>query len=259
MISSLFNTILYQPLYNGLIFLMDLLNTVSITDAGIAVVVFTIIVKLILFPLSKKAVSTQIKMRAIEPQVKELRETHKEDKQKQAQEMMKLYRENDVNPFSSFILIFIQLPIIIALYWIFLKSGLPEVNTELLYQFVTQPDHIDMNFLGLINISAKSWVLAGLAAVTSFFQIRYSMPKPGPKKENASFKDDLARSMNMQMRYVFPVVIFFVAYTISGAVALYWTTSNIFTIGQELVIRKQVKEPHERKEEEEKKPAPSDQ
>lgn len=248
MISSAFNTLIHQPLYNGLIFLID---TLHIVDVGIAVILFTIIVKLLLFPLSKTAVTTQLKMRVVEPELKELREKYKDDKQKQAQEMMRLYKENNINPFSSFLLIFIQLPIIIGLYWIFLKSGLPVVDTSLLYGFVSAPDFvIDMHFLGHLDLSMKSWLLAGTASVTSFFQMRYSLPAPGPKVENPSFKDDLARSMNLQMRYVFPVVIFFIAYTISGAVALYWATSNIFTIGQELVIRKRIKEPHEKAQKE---------
>lgn len=248
MISSVFNAVIYQPMYNGLVFLMDGLSLFGIVDAGIAVILFTIIVKLILFPLSKKAVRTQLQMRSIEPQMKEIKEKYKGESQKQAEETMKLYKENNINPFSSFILIFIQLPIIIALYWVFLKSGLPVINEGLLYSFTAFPEDITMNFLGLIDISQKSWILAGLAAITSFFQIRFSLPKTPEKKENPSFSDDLARSMNLQMKYVFPLVIFFIAYTISGAVALYWTTSNMFTIGQELVIRKQIKEPFEREQ-----------
>lgn len=248
MISSVFNAVIYQPMYNGLVFLMDGLSVFGIVDAGIAVILFTIIVKLILFPLSKKAVRTQLQMRSIEPKMKEIKEKYKGESQKQAEETMKLYKENSINPFSSFILIFIQLPIIIALYWVFLRSGLPVINEELLYSFTTFPKEITMNFLGLIDISQKSWFLAGLAAITSFFQIRYSLPKTPEKKDNPSFGDDLARSMSLQMKYVFPLVIFFIAYTISGAVALYWTTSNIFTIGQELVIRKQIKEPFEKEQ-----------
>jgi len=252
MISTLFNALIYQPLYNGLIFLMDLLGTFGLVDAGIAVILFTIIIKLILFPLSRQAVSTQLKMRSIEPTMKEIKERYRDDKQKQAEETLKVYRENNINPFSSFLLIFIQLPIVIALYWVFLQSGLPEVNIDLLYSFVAVPEQITMQFLGVLDISQKSWFLAGLASLTSFLQMKYSLPPTPEKKENPSFSDDLARSMNLQMKYVLPVVIFFIAYTVSGAVALYWTTSNIFTIGQELVIRKQLKEPFERRQEQDK-------
>ncbi len=249
MLGDIFSTVLYQPLYNGLILLMDVLPVWA--DAGVAVILFTIIVKLILFPLSKKSVSTQLKMKALQPALAELKEKHKNDRQKQAEATMKLYRDRDINPLSGLFLILIQLPIIITLYWVFLKSGLPEVNMDLLYSFIPPPETINMDFFGQINLGEKSYLLALVASVTSFFQIRYSMPKLQPSLDGKkTFKDDLARSMNVQMRYVFPVVIFFVAYNISGAVALYWATSNMFTIAQELVIRKQVKEPYERAEKE---------
>lgn len=242
MISSFFNVTLYQPLYNGLIFLMDLLPFI---DAGVAVVLFTILVKLILFPLSKSAVATQFKMRQLAPELEELKKKYKDDKQEQARQTMELYRENKINPFSSILLIFIQLPIIFALYFVFLKGGLPDIDTDLLYSFVPTPQNVDIMFLGLFNIAEKSFILALAAAVTNFFQIRFSIPKYTPKErkkgEAPSFKDDLAKSMNVQMRYVFPVIVLVIAANLAGAIAIYWTTSNLFTIGQELVIRKTVK------------------
>jgi len=241
MISSFFSFILYQPLYNGLIFLMDVLPFV---DAGIAVILFTIIIKLILFPLSKTAVTTQFRMRQLAPKLEEIKKEHKDDKQEQAKKTMELYRENGVNPFSSILLIFIQLPIIFALYYVFLKGGLPDINMDLLYSFVPAPENVNTMFLGTFNIIESSWILALAAAVTNFFQVRFSVPKYVSKKKKGdgpSFKDDLAKSMNVQMRYIFPLVVFFIAGSLSGAIALYWTTSNMFMIGQELVIRKTVK------------------
>ncbi len=240
MISSLFNTTLYQPLYNGLIFLIDVLPFV---DAGVAVVIFTCIVKFILFPLSKKAVITQFRMKQVAPELEKIKEQNKGNSQEQAMQTMALYKKNGISPFVSIILVFIQLPIIFALYFVFLKSGWPQVNTDLLYSFIKIPASVDVNFLGLIDISGKSWILAIAAAVTNFFQMRYSMPPMEAKKKDhvPSFKDDLARSMQVQMKYVFPVVILFIAYNISGAIAIYWTTSNLFALGQELVIRRHIK------------------
>ena len=246
MISSFFSVTLYQPLYNGLVFLMDVL---PFADVGVVVILFTIIIKLILFPLSKKAVTTQLRMRQLTPELEEIKNKYKDNKQEQAKRTMEIYKENGINPFSSIILIFIQLPIIFALYYVFLRSGLPNINMDLLYSFIPVPENVSMLFLGIINIAEKSWFLAIAAAITNFFQIRFSMPKYVPKKrkkgEAPSFKDDLAKSMNIQMRYIFPVVVLFIAYSISGAIALYWTTSNLFIIGQELVIRKTVKSKYE--------------
>jgi YidC/Oxa1 family membrane protein insertase len=236
LMSSFFHTLFYQPLYNGLILLMDALPWF---DAGVIIVLFTLLVKFALLPLSKKAVVAQIEMKRIEPELKKIKEKYKDDSQEQARRTMALYKERKINPFSSLVTTLIQLPIIFALYFVFLRSGLPVVNESLMYSFTPTPHTINMIFLGLINISNKSAILAVLAGLSSFFQIRFSMPAYKPSEGPASFKDDLSRSMNLQMRYIFPVIIFFISLKISGAVALYWVTSNLFTLAQEFfVLRK---------------------
>ncbi len=241
--SFLYHTLVFNPLYNGLVFLMDKFPWV---DAGLAIVIFTIIVKLILFPLSKKAVATQLKMKKVEPELAALKEQYKDDKQLHAKKTMELYKTNGINPFAGIILILIQLPIIIALYRIFL-TGFPHINAEFLYSFVHIPGHVNTFFLGLFDISQKSLVLAILAGISSFFQVKLSVP-PAPKtvaRENMTreerFKHDLTRSMGLQMRYFFPILAFIISWTVSAAVALYWITSNLFSIGQELVIRRTLK------------------
>ena len=248
MFSYIYNSLIYQPLYNGLVFLMDIIPW---ADAGIAIIVLTLIVKLILFPLSKKAITTQLRMKGVEPELALIKEKYKEDKQEQARQTMGLYKKQGINPFSSILLIFIQLPVIFALYKVFLSSGLPSINTDLLYHFISVPAIVNIKFLNLIDIAGKSLILAIIAGVSTYIQIRFSLP-PKPKvapatgsvptptstSKTSSFKDDLARSMNIQMRYIFPVLAFFISWSISGAIALYWITSNIFTIGQEIVIRR---------------------
>lgn len=235
---SFFRTIVYEPLYNGLIFFVDVAPWL---DTGIVVILFTILIKLILLPLSLKAVRTQIKMKAVAPKLEEIKEKYKEDKQEQAKATMELYKNEKINPFSSIFLILIQIPIIFSLYWVF-KAGF-EVNPDILYSFVPEPGNIDTMFLGLIDISQRSFILAILAAVTSFFQIRLSVPPvSGPKEgEERTFKHDLAKSMNVQMRYFFPIIVLFISFSIPGAVAIYWATSNMFIIFQELYVRKRYK------------------
>jgi len=237
--SNIFQTFFFRPLYNGLIFLF---NTLPFFDAGVIVILFTILVKLALFPLSKKSVVAQMEMKSIEPDLVAIKEKYKTNKQEQARKTMELYKEKNINPFSSIFLILIQLPIVFALYFIFLRSGLPEINDSLLYSFISHPPSIKIMFLGLIDISQKSYILAFLAGVSSFLQIRYSVP-PYKKTDTSkrSFQSDLARSMNIQMRYFFPIIVFFISYNISGAIALYWVTSNLFTLGQEFWVRKNFK------------------
>jgi YidC/Oxa1 family membrane protein insertase len=231
-----FHAFFYEPLYNGFIFFIDIFPWF---DAGVVIVLFTIIIKLILFPLSRRATIAQLEIKKLEPEMSRIKEKYKDDKQEQARQTMALYKDKKINPFSSILPVLIQLPIIFALYFIFLKAGLPKVDETLLYSFVSKPENINMEFLGFINITAKSLFLALLAGVSSFFQIRLSMPAYVEKKDGVrSFSTDLAKSMNMQMRYVFPVIVFFIAYSISAVVALYWLTSNVFTIVQDFIIRK---------------------
>ncbi len=231
MITAAWNTVFYEPLYNGLIFLTGI---VPGGDVGIAVILLTLIVKTILFPVSHKSIKTQVKMREIEPELKKIREKHK-DKSEQAKATMELYKTHGVSPFSGCLSIIIQIPVILALYYVFFK-GLGFDGA--LYPFVAAPEAINPNFLGLIDMHGKSFILAALAALSQYFQAKISMPPVPPPSETKSFKDDFARSMQLQMKYFMPVLVFVFSYTISSAIALYWLVSNLFSIGQELFVRK---------------------
>ena len=243
MIGDLFSVALYNPLYNGLIFLI---SVVPYADVGIAVIILTIAVRFFLLPLSMKAVKTQALVRGLESDLSQLREKFKDNKQEQARRTMELYREKGINPFSSFLLLFIQIPIIFALYWVFFRGGLPVVNLDILYSFISVPDRINTQFIGLIDILERNAPLAILAGVTQFFQIKLSMPKRKKlKSKTPSLKEDLARSFSFQMRYVLPVIVVVIAYVISAAVALYWTVSNIVSIAQELFVLKRLRQQKE--------------
>lgn len=239
MFSSLWHNVFFDPVYNSLIYFI---NLVPGGDVGIAIVLTTVLVKVILLPLSLKAARTQLIMREIEPEMKRIKEKFAEKREEQARRMMDLYKKAGVNPFSSILLLFIQIPIIIALYLAVYRGGgvpLPEINTVLLYSFIPSPETINMIFLGFVDIAAKSLPLAALAGLTQFIHTNLSLPKQAPRDPNAepNFKDDFARSMQLQMRYVMPLLIFIVAYTISAAVALYFAVSNIIAIGQEYLVR----------------------
>lgn len=229
-----FSTFFYQPLYNTLV---GLLSIVPGANIGIAIIVLTIIVRTVLLPLSHKSVVAQAKMRDLAPQIEKLKEKHKDNRQEHAIKTMELYREHGINPFSGFFLVLIQLPIIFALYFVFFK-GLPILNAEHLYSFIHLPENIGMVFLG-ITISSKSWIIAFIAGITQYYQIKLSIPALPPieKGKPVSFKDDFARSFNLQMRYMLPLVVFFISYSISAAIAIYWATSNLFSIIHELYVK----------------------
>jgi YidC/Oxa1 family membrane protein insertase len=230
----MFTTLFTQPLYNSLVALMAAL---PFLDAGVVVIIFTVIVKTALFPLSKKAIKSQTELKAIEPELASLRQKHKDDRQALAMATMELYRSKDINPFSGIAVVLIQLPIIFALYFVFARTGLPAINQDLLYSFVPAPAVVDMNFLGLIDITTRSVLFAVIAGVTMFLQMKLSAPLPVGER-TGTFQDELARTMSFQMRYVMPAMVFFASLAIPGVVSLYWATSNVFTIFQEWTFRR---------------------
>jgi YidC/Oxa1 family membrane protein insertase len=235
--SFLYHTLVYNPLYNLLI---GLFKVFPWADAGIIVILLTVIVRLILYPLSKKAVKTQVEMQSLGPELEAIKAKYK-DNEEQARRTLALYKERGVNPFSGILVIMIQLPIIWALYRIFLH-GLPKVDTSVLYSFIHGPENINIIFLGLIDLTLKSIPLALAAALTTFIQLRIATKNQTVPKGN-SFGDNLARSMQTQMKYLFPVLVFFISYNISGVIALYWLTTNLFTIAQEIIVRRKLSKP----------------
>lgn len=243
MIGSIFNVLIYNPFYNGFIFLIKIIPG---GDVGVAVILLTFFVKLALFPTAIKSIKTQIKMRDIEPRMNAIKEKYKDDKATQAMHIMNLYKQEDINPFSSFLMLFIQIPVIFGLYFVFIRGGLPSIHTEILYSFNAAPQYISMIFLGFLDLSKKNLILALLAGATQFAQAQILTPPSQPKSEKPSIREDLARSMSMQMKYVFPVIITVIASRFPAAVALYWVTSNLFSIGQELYVRKNVKKQENR-------------
>ena len=241
MISYLFNTIFFNPIYNGLVFLVEFFPWM---DLGVAIIIVTIIVKFIIFPLTKKSIKLQIIQKKIEPELKKIKEKYKDNKEEQAQKIMALYKEKGLNPLSSILILIIQIPVIFALYFVLLKGGLPEINHEILYSFINNPESINTFFLGLVDMTGKSLILALLAGVSQYIQIQLILPKfnfsSNGKKRN--FKEDLMKSMNLQMKFVMPIIIVLISYNLPSAIALYWITSNIFMISQEIFVKRKMEE-----------------
>lgn len=240
MFSFIWHTFFFDPVYNTLVFFID---TIPGGDVGLAIVATVLVVKMLLLPISIKAVKTQKVMKELDPKLKAIKEQYKDDRQLQAQKMMELYKEAGMNPFASILLMFIQIPIVIALYFAVAKGGgvpLPAINSDLLYIFIPNPDTVSMLMFGTFDIVARSWPLAVLAGVTMFIQMKLTMPPLPPREEGVELdhKQEFMRSMQLQMKYVMPVLIGFVAYSISAAIALYFVVSNLTAIGQEYWVRK---------------------
>lgn len=240
MITWLQNTWLYEAFYNALIFLSHIGPAGSI---GIAVIALTLIVRIVLAPFSYKAIMHQVIQKKLEPKRKQIQKEYKDDKKLQAQKMMDLMKEHKTNPFSSCLLTLVQIPIILVLYNVFL-TGL-SIQPDILYSFVPVPDALNLSFLGL-NLGSKSILLGVLTGIAQYIQIRFSPVMQDNKNEsekNDTNEDPQAammQSMQKSMKFTLPVMITVFASIVPAAVALYWLTTNLFTIGQEVFIRKKL-------------------
>ena len=235
MISTFFHAVFYNPIYNALVALVAL---VPGSDVGIAVILVTIVIRLILLPFSLSAARTQRAMKDLEPRLKELKEKHKGNKEKEALETLALYKEARVNPFASILTVFIQIPVLLALYWVFYYEPLSSINVARLYPFTPIPDHVSLEFLGLVSVAGKSLILALLAGATQFFQAHLSLSGTMKPSNEKSAQNDFQKVMGMQLKYVFPFIIGTISYTTSGAIALYFITTNLAGSLQELHIRR---------------------
>lgn len=232
MISELFHTFIYVPLYNGLVFFVDVLPG---HDMGLAVIALTLVVRIVLFPLAKRAIETQRAMRAVAPELEALKKKFKDNREEQARAIFALYKEKGIRPFASFGLLLLQLPVFLGLYWVFAHGGLPSIDSTLLYPLVASPEAVSMEFLGSVDMAGRSIALAALAAVTQFIYTRLSM---GPRISAASdgtFGGDMARSFDFQARFILPLMVGVIGYTVVSAATLYWVVSNTFMIAQELL------------------------
>jgi len=235
----LFQNLFFEPLYNALVWLSAFLPNHSI---GLAIVILTLVVKLLLFPLQHHMSRTQAKLRTLESEFKNLKAKYADNKTEQTKQVLALYRLHGVNPFISIVLLLIQLPIFFALFYVFKDSF--TFHPEWLYSFVVPPAVLNTKLFGLIEMTEKSVWLAVASGLTQFIQIRLASPPQAAAKENQqgrSLKEELVRSMNVQARYIFPVMIVFVALGFPSALALYWVVSNLFTIIHELVVRRRAK------------------
>jgi len=235
MFASLWNALVYDPFYNGLIFLTSIVPS---HDVGIAIIILTIIVKVALYPLSRKAVLAQADMKKLEGPIQAIKEKYGSDRTKVAQETMELYKKHGVNPASGCFPMLIQIPIIIGLYVVFLKGI--KIDPEHLYPFIPLPESLNTMFLGTIDIEEHKNLYAaaitGLSQYGQAFSAAKNMPIASGPAKNA--QEEFARAMQTQMKYVLPGMIAVAAYQFSVAVALYWVVGNIVSIAQDVWVRR---------------------
>ncbi len=226
---TLFNTILYQPLLNALIFLYDFLPG---RDIGFAIIVLTIIIKAVLFPFNWKALKAQKALQELQPHLDELKAKHKDDKEGLAKATMELYKEQKVNPLSSCLPLLIQFPFLIAVYQAF-RTGLASNDFNMLYSFVPNPGHVETVSLGLIDMGIPNILLAILAGGAQFIQTKMLSTKQPAKKINASKDEALLANMNKSMLYVMPVMTIVIGMSLPAGLTLYWLITTLLTVVQQ--------------------------
>lgn len=231
MISNLFNELLSRPLLNLLVLLYE---NITFFDLGLAIIVLTIIIRIVLFPLFHKIAYHQRLTQKIQPKIKEIQKKYKKDREKQTKAIMALYGEHKINPLTPFLLIILQLPVLLALFWVF-REGFSEEALVGLYSFVPQPEVINNTLLGLIDLNERSMIIVVVAAAAQFIQGKLAAaPKEGadPKMANIA----------KQMVVIGPVMAFVVLLFMPAAIGLYWLTSTTFSIFQQIFLDKRLKE-----------------
>lgn len=224
---SAFNIILYQPLFNALVLFYKYLPG---NDFGIAIIVLTILTKLIISPFAVQGIKSQKVLQELQPKVQEIQKKFGKDKEKQAKALMELYKNEKVNPLSGCLPLLIQLPIFIALYRLF-WNGFQAEQMQHLYSFISNPGVINTSFLGILDLSQPSVILAILTGILQLVQTK--MLSPQMNKEQGS---GFAQIMQKQMLYIFPLFTIVILLKFPAALALYWITMVLFTIVQQYII-----------------------
>ncbi|NCO79886.1 hypothetical protein CO116_03080 [Candidatus Falkowbacteria bacterium CG_4_9_14_3_um_filter_38_19] len=232
--ANIFQVVFYQPILNLLIFLY---NIIPGNDLGLAIIAMTVIIKLILLPLSKQSIRSQKSLQDLQPKINELKKRYADNKGAMGKAMMELYRQEKVNPFSSCLPLLIQLPFLWAVFGVF-RNGLNGQSLNLVYSFIHRPEIINPLSFGLIDLSKPNVVLAVLAGLAQFWQAKMMSTKRPPLKSKGSRDEDMMAIMNKQMLYFMPALTVFIGLTFPGGLALYWLTTTVLTALQQLYLFK---------------------
>ncbi|MEA1962781.1 MAG: YidC/Oxa1 family membrane protein insertase [Patescibacteria group bacterium] len=230
----MFQTFFYQPILN---LLVSLYNIVPGHDLGLAIIALTIIIKLILLPLSKKSLKSQKALQDLQPKVEELKKKYKDKKEELGRAMMGLYKNNKVNPMSSCLPLLIQMPFLYAVFWVF-RDGFANGSLDLVYSFISRPEAINTVSLGFINLADKQPAIAVLAGAAQYWQTKMLMAKRPEVKNKGAKDEDMAAIMNKQMIYFMPIITVFIGMSFPGGLALYWLVTTVLTGVQQLYVFK---------------------
>lgn len=232
--------VLYRPIYNILMFLIVKIPGNSL---GIAIIILTLIIRTILLVPSQKAMKAQRKMQMIQPMLESIKEKHKGDQQRIAQETMQIWKTHKVNPMGSCLPLLLQFPVLIALYSVVMK-GLNPDNAYMLYTTYTGFSFNDINtaFLGLDLLKKNMYVLPVIVGLLTFAQMKLSTHMSNKKKDET--KKDEPKKMNEMamtnniMSYFMPVMVAVFTATLPSGVGVYWGTSTLYGVIQQIFVNR---------------------
>src|SRR3989344_2458296 len=224
-----FTHALYIPLFNALAWLYE---NVAFEDLGIAIILLTLAVRLLLFPLFHQTVKHQRITQNLQPEIKRIQKHHKDDKETQAQKIMELYDSHKVNPLTPLLALIIQIPIVFVLYRIFV-NGFSGDALDLLYPSITLPESPNQSFLGLIDLTRSNLWVVGFAAIAQYVQGRLSLAKKSKKKGDEPSK---AERVGQNMVTFMPILTVMILFNLPSAIGLYWGTTTVFSIFQQLIV-----------------------
>jgi YidC/Oxa1 family membrane protein insertase len=244
---------IYRPILNTLVYLI---KVVPNNNLGLAIIALTLLIRTVLLIPSQRALRAQKKMQEIQPKLEALKTKHKDNQELLAMETMKIWKENKVNPLGSCAPLLIQFPILIALYYV-VREGLHIDKQELLYDFVASDFSFDLmqtNFLGILELTEINFfILPLIVGGLQFIQMNLAMARAKKKKEakkttgkaldkKVKGTKDAQNEMQMatsMMKYVMPFMIAFFTASLPAGVGLYWGTSTIYGIAQQVVVNRE--------------------
>lgn len=242
-LASWWDELLMRPIYNLLIWLTTWLPN---HDLGLAIIVLTLLIRLVLFFPTYSSFKQQKSLQELQPKINALREKHAKDQQKQAEEIMNLYKQHGVHPCGSCLPMLIQLPFLYAVFAV-LQNGLDPAFTRYLYGPLANFDltSINIHFLGIDLTQKGYYVLAILTGITQFLTMKLTQVKQKAKVHDITPKTsaepnqmkDIEKATSSMM-YIFPVLITWIAIGYPAGLALYWICSTLFGIGQQLLLNR---------------------
>lgn len=242
MFGKAYATFITRPFLNFLVLVASFLPD---HDLGVAIILLTIAVKILLFIPTQHSLEGQKKMQLLQPKIEALRKQHKDDAVKMNQEIMKLWKENNINPFQSCLPLLLQFPVLIGLFHVIRDTSDLALSRHLLYgPFQDVSWTFDTHFLGLDLMLTYAWLWAPLLVVMQFIQMKLVFyiadKKKAQKIDEAVHQADNPQDLQQKiMLYVLPLMIGFFAFQVPSAVSLYWGISTLFAIGQQLIVNRE--------------------